>query len=101
MVYLTDVEKGCGAFSVVPESHHVGAKLRRSSNKLPYSIRPNRVKLDFPEFYTEPIQIYGPPGTLILFDSDIFHLGGKIEENKERILIRSHWYTNRKWQETV
>lgn len=101
MVYLTDVGEGDGAFSVVPGSHKRGAELRRRYKNLPYSIRPNRIELDFPEDYKKPVNIYGPAGTLILFDSDIFHSGGDILEGRERKLIRSHWYYNRKWQEEV
>jgi hypothetical protein len=101
MVYLTDVGEGDGAFSVVPGSHKRGAELRRSYRNLPYGIRPNRVVSDFPEDYKKPVKILGPAGTLILFDSDIFHSGGDIYEGRERKLIRSHWYYNRKWQEEV
>ena len=101
MVYLTDVGEGDGPFSVVPGSHKKGAELRRSYRSLPYGIRPNRVKLDFPEDYEKPVSIHGSAGTLILFDSDIFHSGGDILEGRERKIIRSHWYYNRKWQEEV
>ena len=101
MVYLTDVGEGDGPFSVVPGSHKKGAELRRSYRSLPYGIRPNRVKLDFPEDYEKPVSIHGSAGTLILFDSDIFRSGGDILEGRERKLIRSHWYYSRKWQEEV
>jgi len=101
MTYLTDVSAGDGAFSVVPGSHKRGAELRRTHNSLPYNIRPNRVEFDFPEDYATPTEIYGPAGTLVLFDSDIFHCGGNVLKGRERKLIRSNWYYNRKWQEEV
>lgn len=101
MVYLSEVSEGNGAFSVVPGSHKKGSELRKAHNILPYNIRPNRIEIDFPEFNKTPVQIYGSAGTLILFDSDIFHCGGNIHKGRERKLIRSHWYYNRKWQEEV
>lgn len=101
MVYLTDVQEGDGAFSVVPRSHKRGAELRRMYKNMPYNIRPNRVEFDFPEDYQVPTEIFAPRGSLILFDSDIFHCGGNVLEGRERKLIRSHWYYNRKWQEEV
>ena len=64
-----------------------------------YENRPNRIELDYPELYQEPLGLIGTSGTLILFDSDIFHLGGKIEKDHERTLIRSHWYSTKNWRE--
>ena len=99
MVYLSDVSEDSGAFSVVPESHKVGHFLRTGfKNVEGYENKKNRIKLDYPHLYEEPIKICGPKGTVIFFDSDIFHLGGKIKENNERILIRSHWYPNMNWR---
>ena len=49
----------------------------------------NRLELDYPQLY-EPnklIPVEGKAGTLIVFDSDIFHQGGKINiKDKERIV---------------
>ncbi|HCT51064.1 MAG TPA: hypothetical protein DF712_01265, partial [Balneola sp.] len=101
MVYLTDVEEGDGAFSVAPGSHIRGGELRRLNKNLPYTMRPNRIEHDFPEDYKKPVKILGPSGTLILFDSDIFHCGGNVSEGHSRKLIRTHWYYNRKWAEIV
>ena len=99
MVYLTDVEKGCGPFSVVPKSHKTGYQLRQAFINAPsYEEKRNRIKLDYPELYEEPTPLYGPAGTLILFDTDIFHWGGKGETGNERKLIRSHWYPNFQWR---
>lgn len=55
----------------------------------------NRLELDYPQLY-EPnklVPVEGKAGTLIVFDSDIFHQGGKINiKDKERIVLRSHNY---------
>lgn len=99
MVYLTDVVDGCGPFSVVPKTHKKAAPIRRKFKNLPYENRLNRIELDYPELMQEPIGLFGKAGTLILFDSDVFHLGGNISEGNERKLIRSHWYTNNHWRE--
>ena len=101
MVYLTDVDESNGAFSVVPATHTKASVLRRNAKSLPYSLRPNRIKLDYPQYYKEPDLVLGKAGTLILFNSDVFHVGGNISEGTERMLIRSHWYMNRNWQENI
>ena len=99
MVYLTDVEEGCGPFSVIPQSHKTGHQLRQAFINAPsYDEKKNRIKPDYPELYQEPTPILGAAGTLILFDTDIFHLGGKVSTGKERKLIRSHWYPNFGWR---
>lgn len=99
MVYLTDVGEDDGPFCVVPKTHKKGAQLRRSSCQMRYEDRPNRIEIDYPELYQEPTKLIGCAGTLILFDSDVFHLGGKIKKGHERSVIRSHWYSNGFWRE--
>lgn len=99
MVYLTDVGEDSGPFCAAPKTHKKGAQLRRSSYQMRYEDRPNRIELDYPELYQEPTKLIGCAGTLILFDSDVFHLGGKIKKGHERIIIRSHWYSNGFWRE--
>jgi len=99
MVYLTDVAENDGPFSVIPRTHTVGASLRRLTIDQRYENRLNRIELDYPDLYKEPTKILGLAGTLILFDSDIFHEGGKIQKNHQRKLIRSHWYSNQTWRE--
>ena len=88
-IYLTDVSKDDGPFSVIPKTHHKGKELRESNE-------PNKSKIfiDFPQLnysQNDIIPIIGNAGDLIIFDSDIFHLGGKVN-NGERIIIRSHTY---------
>ena len=99
MVYLTDVDYKDGPFSVVPRTHSKGKKLRREFANLRYENRPNRIKLDYPDLFEDPVALTGGAGTLILFDSDIFHLGGDVKEGHNRKLIRSHWYSDKLWRE--
>ena len=98
MVYLTDVDESCGPFSVVPKSHKNGYFIRNSFKHMSYANKPNRIKLDHPHLYEEPLKICGKKGTLILFDTDIFHMGGKVDDEKERMLIRSHWFPQYDWR---
>ena len=52
----------------------------------------NRIELDYPElletYPPEPIE--AKAGTLLVFDTDIFHKGGQVEEGKERLIVRLH-----------
>lgn len=98
MVYLVDVGEHDGPFSVVPGSHKKGRELRNKFKNIGYERLPNRIELDYPNLYEKPTKICGKAGTLILFDTDIFHKGGDIKEGCERLLIRSHWYPNFGWR---
>ncbi len=99
LVYLSDVDETCGAFSVVPQSHTKGYELRNKfKTESSYEKKLNRIKLNYPHLYQEPLKICGSRGTMVLFDTDIFHKGGDVNVGKERILIRSHWYPNFEWR---
>ena len=98
MVYITDVNEKCGPLSVVPGSHKKSCLLRRAFIKMPYENRLNIIKKHYPHLYESPTKICGGKGTIIFFDSDVFHLGGKNEIGHERKIIRSHWYPNLQWR---
>ena len=92
-IYLTDVDEGCGPFTVIPKTHLVGKKLRKKYHNNSYEKKKNRIFKDHPDLgYTEKdlVPIIGNSGTLIIFDTDLFHMGGKTNENKERMIIRGH-----------
>ena len=114
-LYLNDVTKENGAFFIQPNSRKLGKKLRHKAwgnlipkpndsffkkiiTKLfgkPFKDIKNRIELDHPELYDESklIPVEGKAGTLIVFDSDLFHQGGKInKKGAERIVIRMHNY---------
>lgn len=114
-LYLNDVTKENGAFYIQPNSHKLGKELREKAwggfiptpndNLLKkvllklfgkhFSVIKNRIELDYPEIYDSKklIPVEGKAGTLIVFDSDVFHQGGKInKKGLERIVLRMHNY---------
>lgn len=114
-LYLNNVTKENGAFYIQPNSHKIGKELREKAwgqfiptpndnlvSKLltklfgkHFSNIKNRIELDYPEIYDSEklIPVEGKAGTLIVFDSDIFHQGGKINiKGAERIILRMHNY---------
>jgi hypothetical protein len=96
MLYLTDVDKASGALSVIPGTHLDGSYLRTNARKTAqneYDKIKNWPLVDYPELgYTEEdiVPVCGKAGTLIIFDTDIFHLGGLVADDKSRLMIRSH-----------
>lgn len=114
-LYLNDVTEKNGAFFIQPNSHKLGRELRIKAwdkriptpndsiiKKLflkffgkPFEGVKNRLEIDYPELYDESklIPVEGKAGTLIVFDSDLFHQGGKInKKGAERIVLRMHNY---------
>ena len=114
-LYLNDVTGENGAFFIQPNSHKLGKELREKAwgrfiptpndNLLKkvllklfgkhFSDIKNRIELDYPEIYdsNKLIPVEGKAGTLIVFDSDVFHQGGKInKKGAERIVLRMHNY---------
>jgi len=114
-LYLNDVTKENGAFFIQPNSHKLGKELREKAwgklvptpaDGLTKKIRhklfgtsfknvKNRIELDYSALYDENklVPVEGKAGTLIVFDSDIFHQGGKINKKRaKRIVLRMHNY---------
>jgi hypothetical protein len=92
-IYLTDVDVSNGAFSCSVGSRFAGEQLRNIAWQQPtYEDVKNRIELDYPDlvdrFPVTPVE--GKAGTLIVFDTDTFHQGGKCEEGKERLIVRLH-----------
>jgi len=93
-IYLTDIDKSSGAFSCCVGSKQKGMELRTSAWNSPshYEDVKNRIELDYPElldqYPCEPVE--AAAGTLIVFDTDTFHMGGKCDEGKERLIVRLH-----------
>ena len=92
-IYLTDIDKSCGAFSCSPKSNAKGRELRWEAwNVGDYEEVKNRIELDYPELLEEypPEPVEGKAGTLIVFDTNTFHKGGQVETGKERLVVRLH-----------
>lgn len=99
LVYLTDVNLQNGPFSLVKGSHITGMKFRREFASLDnYAEKKNRIDLDYPEIKYDLKPITGPAGTTVVFDSDVFHMGGDVKEGCERLIVRSHWYKDYNWR---
>ena len=96
MLYLTDVEKEDGPLSVIPGTHLDGSYLRTQATadpNIPYADIKNWPLVDYPELgYSEEniVPICGPAGTLIAFDTDVFHRGGLVGDDRSRLMVRSH-----------
>ena len=93
--YLTDVkELSDGPLRVVPKSHHLGAATRLGQVGKPYELQKNRIRIDYPEIYNsfenEISPILGDAGTLVIFGTDTFHMGGNVANNRERKVCRLH-----------
>tara|TARA_Y100000385_G_C13104676_1_gene646774 strand:+ start:661 stop:1332 length:672 start_codon:yes stop_codon:yes gene_type:complete len=92
-IYLNDVDKTNGAFSVSPGSRSKGQELRESAwDGQNYKEVLNRIDLDYPELKDDyPFEyVEAKAGTLIIFDTDTFHKGGECEEGKSRLVVRGH-----------
>ena len=92
-IYLTDIDRSSGAFNCSVGSREVGSKLRLNAwGAKEYEGVKNRIDLDYPELLEkwpcEPVE--APAGTLIVFDTDTFHKGGKCDDGKERLIVRLH-----------
>tara|TARA_R110002074_G_scaffold379719_2_gene558052 strand:- start:1126 stop:1806 length:681 start_codon:yes stop_codon:yes gene_type:complete len=103
MLYLTDSNQSSGAFSCIPNTH-IDGKLLRQSAWRETSIHENIKNKPLNHYkdgcgYTEEdiVSIAGKAGTLIVFDTDLFHFGGRVEEGEERLLIRLHFHDGSRW----
>ncbi|WP_287446377.1 hypothetical protein, partial [Thalassospira sp.] len=102
MVYLEDIlETGRGAFGVHPGS----APLARQQFRAWFSQLEHNgtITVGVPEFYTMNnevlpeglppfVEILAPAGSLIIFNTDVFHRGSFLKEGCERKIMRAHTY---------
>ena len=88
-IYLTDTTTENGSFYCVPGSHKT-TKLSQKTNRQ-QSITPDfESTRDIPkDMIGKQIPVEGKAGTLIIFDTDVFHRAGKVSSG-ERFVMRGH-----------
>jgi len=87
-IYLTDTTKDNGAFSCVPGSHKKSELIRKElGDKISYENR--ELSRQLPVTENEVISVEGKAGTLIIFDTDVFHKAGTVHSG-ERKVMRGH-----------
>ena len=87
-IYLTDTNEENGAFCCVPGSHKRTAIIREElGDEVSYENRYLTRKLPYTE--DEVVSVNGKAGTLIIFDTDVFHKAGHVSKG-ERLVMRGH-----------
>jgi hypothetical protein len=87
-IYVTDVTAACGPFHCVPGSHLMTREIERENRERHIVPSDDDARELDPGLAGQAVQVLGEAGTLILFDSDIMHHAGIVEEG-ERLAIRS------------
>lgn len=98
MLYLKEVGKDDAPFGIIPGSFKVARDRFREifdTNNLTYlPITDQRYQAmnnsELPPGYGGVVDIVGPAGTLIVFDTDTFHHAGTVAPGHERMILRGH-----------
>jgi hypothetical protein len=84
-VYLNDCKASNGAFACVPGSHMHTANVRiKEGDKVSYENR--MMSRDLPASESDIISVDGDAGTLIIFDTDVFHRTGTVTVGERRVM---------------
>lgn len=84
-LYLTDTDEKNGAFRCVPGSHKHTTKIRiEFPDQISYENREFSRKLPFTD--ADTISVDGKAGSLIIFDTDVFHQTGKVTEGERWVM---------------
>ncbi len=96
-IYLEDTTVENGAFCCVPGSQKWTSKMRENHS---HEILPGNREFTrkLTDEFGEAIPIEGKAGTLIIFDTDVFHKAGKVSKGRRRVM-RGHTRTLRSIQE--
>jgi hypothetical protein len=98
MLYLNDIAIENGAFGVIPGSQKRGREIFRSVFTV-HNLRRLQMSDDryhgmgndrVPSDLGPVVDIVGPSGTLIIFDTDTFHHAGSVTAGHERMILRAH-----------
>lgn len=98
MLYLNDIGPGNAPFGVIPGSFAVARQRFRDifeANGLEYLYMNDEryqgmKNSDVPADFGPVVDIVGPAGTLIVFDTDTFHHAASVEPGHERMILRGH-----------
>ncbi|GAA3493923.1 phytanoyl-CoA dioxygenase family protein [Streptomyces albogriseolus] len=87
-VCLTPAHEDWGAPAFVPGTHHHGRSIREAhlAAGMPQDLLP--ITRGHQEYV--PVGLQGPPGTLVLFDTDCLHQGGTVATGRARRVLRGH-----------
>ena len=89
-IYLNDTTIKNGAFACVPGSHIKAIEIRKKyGDKISYDNRELTRELPYTEKDAVPLE--GKAGTLIIFDTNVFHRAGIVSDG-ERWVMRGHSY---------
>ena len=84
-VYLTDTTVKNGAFACVPGSHKIANEMRlRLGRKLNYDNR--ELSRQLPVKEEDAIALEGTAGSLIIFDTEVFHRAGVVTAGERRVM---------------
>lgn len=87
-IYLNDTTAENGAFACIPGSHLQAAEIRKKyGSDISYENRYLSRELPYSE--KEALPVEGKAGTLIIFDTDVFHRAGTVSKG-ERLVMRGH-----------
>ena len=84
-IYLNDATAENGAFYAVPGSHKEAQKLRaKYGSEINYENR--ELSRELPVKDSDAIPIEGKAGSLIIFDTDVFHKAGTVHSGERRVM---------------
>jgi hypothetical protein len=88
-LYLNDIDETNGAFEAVPGSHKLAKNIMDFYQKRGKKIAklPNR---NLPESMNKPVPMVAKAGSMIVFTSDTFHRAGRVDQGKNRMIMRGH-----------